>query len=81
LARPSAKGPSSRIVNRGTMRRGSPVEFFRETFSELRKSVWPTREETVRLTAYVLALSGVIMLMLSLLDYGLTQTFVRYIIR
>jgi preprotein translocase subunit SecE len=40
------------------------VRTFRETRSELRKVVWPTREETVRLTGVVLAISIVIGLIL-----------------
>jgi preprotein translocase subunit SecE len=36
----------------------------RETRSELRKVVWPTREETIRLTGVVIAISLVIGLLL-----------------
>ncbi len=36
----------------------------RETRSELRKVVWPTREETIRLTGVVIAISIVIGLLL-----------------
>jgi preprotein translocase subunit SecE len=32
----------------------------RETRSELRKVVWPTREETIRLTVVVLTISAII---------------------
>jgi preprotein translocase subunit SecE len=41
---------------------------FRETRIELRKVVWPTREETTRLTIVVIAISLSIGLMLSLGD-------------
>jgi preprotein translocase subunit SecE len=37
---------------------------FRETRSELRKVVWPTREETTRLTIVVIAISVTIGLLL-----------------
>jgi preprotein translocase subunit SecE len=37
---------------------------FRETRAELRKVVWPTREETIRLTVVVIAISTVIGLIL-----------------
>jgi len=33
------------------------MKFARETQSELRKVTWPTREETIRLTAVVVVLS------------------------
>lgn len=36
------------------------VQFFRETRSEVKKVVWPTREETARLTVLVLVVSSVI---------------------
>jgi preprotein translocase subunit SecE len=45
-----------------------PAGFLRETISELRKSVWPTREETARLTAVVIVLSIVMGFFLGLLD-------------
>ena len=35
----------------------SPVQFFRETYDELRKCVWPSREETARLTMEVIVLA------------------------
>jgi preprotein translocase subunit SecE len=40
----------------------------RETRSELRKVVWPTREETIRLTGVVIAISLVIGLLLFFSD-------------
>jgi preprotein translocase subunit SecE len=41
---------------------------FRETRSELRKVVWPTREETTRLTVVVIAISVAIGLILFIGD-------------
>lgn len=38
----------------------SVLEFVRETRSELRKVVWPTREEAARLTGLVIVVSSVI---------------------
>jgi preprotein translocase subunit SecE len=40
------------------------VRTFRETRSELRKVVWPTREETTRLTVVVIVISLLIGLIL-----------------
>ncbi len=42
----------------------SIVRIVRETRSELRKVVWPTREETIRLTGVVIVVSVVIGAML-----------------
>lgn len=44
------------------------VRTVRETRSELRKVVWPTREETIRLTAVVIVISLIIGLILFLGD-------------
>lgn len=58
------------------------VRTFRETRSELRKVVWPTREETFRLTVVVILVSVVIGLILFVSDsiyfslYGLLVSLV-----
>ncbi len=44
------------------------VRVFRETRSELRKVVWPTREETTRLTIVVIVISLIIGLILFIGD-------------
>lgn len=44
------------------------VRTFRETRSELRQVVWPSREETIRLTVLVIAVSLVIGLLLFMGD-------------
>ncbi len=44
------------------------VRTLRETRSELRQVVWPTREETIRLTVLVIAVSVVIGLLLFIGD-------------
>jgi len=35
----------------------APTKFFSEVVSELKKVTWPTREETIRLTAAVIIIS------------------------
>jgi preprotein translocase subunit SecE len=44
------------------------IRTFREVRSEMKKVVWPTREETIRLTIVVIALSAVISLVLFTAD-------------
>jgi preprotein translocase subunit SecE len=44
------------------------VRYYRETVGELRKVVWPTREEALRLTGLVLAVIVVMALILGLFD-------------
>jgi len=55
------------------------VQFIRESRTELRKVVWPTREETIRHTLTVIIMSGVVALFLGGVDYMLQfilKTFV-----
>jgi len=47
--------------------------FFRDIISELRKVVWPTRQEATRLTIIVLAVCIAIGLIIFGMDYGFTE--------
>ena len=50
-----------------------PVQFFREVVTELKKVTWPTRAETIKLTAVVIAISVIVGLFIGALDI----TFLR----
>ena len=71
---------STRPISPEAMGRVSPVSFFRETVAELRKSVWPTREETTRLTLVVIALAVASGFFLGGLDTLLTRTFTKFVL-
>lgn len=47
--------------------------YFGEVISELKKVVWPSKEETRRLTVMVIIISIVIGLFLGAIDLGFTQ--------
>jgi preprotein translocase subunit SecE len=49
------------------------VRYYRETVGELKKVVWPTREEALRLTWIVLAVITVMAAILGTADYVFTQ--------
>ncbi|MDO8513173.1 MAG: preprotein translocase subunit SecE [bacterium] len=49
------------------------ISFFREAYEELRKVMWPTREKVVRHTIIVLASVVVVMLILVVIDSGLSK--------
>jgi preprotein translocase subunit SecE len=51
-------------------RRGSPALFIRQVIAELRKVVRPTRNELITYTSVVLVFVMVVMLYVSLLDFG-----------
>ncbi len=57
----------------------SPVQFIRETYEELRKCVWPSREETARLTMVVIVLSIAAGFFLGGLDRVFAELFNRVI--
>ena len=61
------------------MGRVNPVTFMQEVISELRKSVWPSKEEVARLTAVVIALAIAIGFFLGGLDRLFNELFTRVI--
>ncbi|GIV97309.1 MAG: hypothetical protein KatS3mg057_1966 [Herpetosiphonaceae bacterium] len=48
------------------------VRYIRESVSEMRKVVWPTQQETIRLTGVVIGISVVIGLLLGAADFMFT---------
>jgi preprotein translocase subunit SecE len=55
------------------------VRYYRETVGELRKVVWPTREEALRLTYIVLIVITAMAIVLGSADY-VFGLFVRFLI-
>lgn len=51
------------------------VQFFKESRAELRKVVWPSREEVVASVKVVIGLTIVVSIVLGLLDWGFTEAF------
>ncbi len=78
MARASTRRPTP--ISPRSVGRVGPVGFLRETASELRKSVWPSREETARLTVIVLVLSIAMGFFLGLLDRVFAELFTRVIL-
>lgn len=79
MARIARQGQSP--ITPGSVGRVSPVRFLQEVLDELRKSVWPSREETARLTAIVIALSIAVGFFLGGLDRIFAELFNRVIFR
>ena len=78
MARVSTRG--SRPMAPGAAARISPVAFLQETASELRKSVWPSREEVTRLTVIVIIAAIIAGFFLGGLDRIFAETFGRFIL-
>jgi len=56
--RPAGSGPPARF------------QFIREVISELRKVVWPTREEATRLTVMVIVVAASVGVLLGIIDFA-----------
>ena len=50
-----------------------PLQFIKEARTELAKVVWPTREETIKLTALVIIITVAIGAYIGTIDYLLSQ--------
>ena len=79
MARVARQGQSP--ITPSSVGRVSPVRFLQEVIEELHKSVWPSKEETARLTVIVIALSVVIGFFLGGLDRVFAELFNRLIFR
>ena len=79
MARASTR--SQRIVAPSGGGRVGPVVFLQEPYQELRKSAWPSREETARLTMVVIVLAIAAGFFLGGLDRVFAELFSRIIFR
>lgn len=52
----------------------SPITFGKEATAEIKKVTWPTRDEVIRLTVAVIAISVIVGIFLGLIDLGLTKS-------
>ena len=62
-----------RRVDTDATRRGFRIKFVGEVVSELRRVVWPPREETTRLTIMVVAVAATVGVFLGLVDIGFSR--------
>ena len=72
-----ARLPLMQFTQRLTDREGPLQRFYRDTRSELRKVVWPTREQATNLTLLVCAASIVVGAFLGGLDLLFAEIFKR----
>ncbi len=54
--------------------------FFSDIIGELRKVVWPTRQETIRLTLIVLGLCIAMGVVLGAVDYGFSELVAKVLL-
>lgn len=55
------------------------LQFFRDTRSELKKVVWPSRKQATNLTLIVIAVSAAVGLILGAIDFGFYVVFQQLI--
>ncbi len=71
-----SRAPQATAPRRERAPRSNPIsQFVRESRIELRKVVWPTREEATRLTLAVIFVSAAVGLVLGGFDYLITWIF------
>ena len=76
---PSRGGAAFRKPSQGAARGFRPLGLLGAVVSELRKAVWPTREETTRLTWVVLIVAALVGAILGIYDFTLARTLTKYI--
>lgn len=51
------------------------VQYLRETWFELKKVSWPTRQEALNLTLMVILVTTFLAIVLSLMDWAISEVF------
>jgi preprotein translocase subunit SecE len=59
--------------------KAKPLKFLNEVRSELRRVVWPTRQEAIRLTTVVVIVSTLVGVYIGALDYILTKVMALFV--
>ena len=70
-----ARLPGMSTLQKAADREGRVQRFFRDTRSELRKVVWPTREQALNLTAIVCVASAAVGVFLGGMDLLFAELF------
>ena len=53
----------------------NPLEFLKDVQVELKKIIWPTRKEVVRMTILIVVVSTLVGIFIGSLDYSFTNLF------
>ena len=67
------EGAYSRTMNTSGIQNVAPARFLKEVAAELKKVTWPTRQETIKLTAVVIAISVIVGAFIGSLDAALVK--------
>ena len=69
------RAPARRQARSEQVRRKPGFQFVRETIGELRRVVWPSREQATRLTILVMVISFIVGVMLGVIDVAFERLF------
>jgi preprotein translocase subunit SecE len=73
VARPSSQAAAERTGAPAWVMGNPFTRYIYESYVELRKVTWPTRQQTWQLTLVVIAMSAFVAILLGLFDLGLTK--------
>lgn len=57
----------------------NPITYLRDTISELKQISWPTREQTLKLTLIVIAVSILVAVYIGALDFSFTTLLAKLV--
>ena len=57
----------------------NPITYLRDTVSELKQISWPTREQTLKLTLIVIAVSILVAVYIGALDFSFTTLLAKLV--
>jgi preprotein translocase subunit SecE len=69
VAQPAPRRNPLRNTRAAAQARLNGWRFFAEVWAELRKAEWPTRQQAIRLTAMVIAISLAVGVLLGVIDF------------
>jgi preprotein translocase subunit SecE len=69
------RAPARRQARSEQVRRRPGFQFVRETVGELRRVVWPSREQAIRLTILVMVISFTVGVILGVIDVAFGRLF------
>lgn len=74
--KPAKKSKARKSKKKPSQRRFRPGLFLRQVVAELRKVVWPTRNELTTYTAVVIVFVAIIIAIVSALDFGISKAVI-----
>lgn len=78
--RREARGPRRPAAPLAPQRTRGGAQFVKDTYNELKKVVWPTRQQTINLSTIVLVASVIMGVILGAVDWVFTHLMQSYLV-